>query len=85
MTHIFKMITRRQSAVNSETESDNEFKARAIRKIKSEYDNPDSSEIEIPLSVKAVIKKIEQSQILRAREVSSQLVYRPQHFIILYV
>ncbi|ERE83321.1 hypothetical protein H671_2g6793, partial [Cricetulus griseus] len=62
------MITRRQSAVNSETESDNEFKARAIRKIKSEYDNPDSSEIEIPLSVKAVIKKIEQSQILRARE-----------------
>lgn len=80
------MFAKRQSNVNSESDSDNESKDLSIMKGKSEsgFDNSGASNLEIPLSVKTVIRKIEQAKLLRAKEVSSQLTYRPQMFRILY-
>lgn len=80
------MFAKRQSNINSESDSDNESKDLSIMKGKSEggFDNSGGSNLEIPLSVKAVIRKIEQAQLLRAKEVSNQLTYRPQMFRILY-
>lgn len=78
------MFTKRQSDFNSESDTDNEAKDPSIKKRKSEggLDNSKGSNLEIPLSVKAVISKIEQAKLLRAKEVSSQL--RPQILRILY-
>ncbi|XP_041498473.1 protein FAM186A [Microtus oregoni] len=64
------MFTRRQSDFNSDSDTDNEAKDPFIKKRKSEggLDNSRGSNLEIPLSVKAVIRKIEQAKLLRAKE-----------------
>ena len=80
------MFTKRQSDFNSESDTDNEAKDPSIKKRKSEggLDNSKGSNLEIQLSVKAVMSKIEQAKLLRAKEVSSHLTYRPQILRILY-
>ncbi|XP_026638463.1 protein FAM186A [Microtus ochrogaster] len=64
------MFTKRQSDFNSDSDTDNEAKDPSIKKRKSEggLDNSRGSNLEIPLSVKAVISKIEQAKLLRAKE-----------------
>ncbi|XP_049978451.1 protein FAM186A [Alexandromys fortis] len=64
------MFTKRQGDFNSESDTDNEAKDPSIKKRKSEgsLDNSKGSNLEIPLSVKAVIRKIEQAKLLRAKE-----------------
>lgn len=67
------MPAKRQSKVYDESDSeDDEFKDLAIwRKPRSSRDNSISLQFEIPASVQAVIDKIEESQSIRAKEVSS--------------
>ncbi|KAL6092852.1 hypothetical protein STEG23_016600 [Scotinomys teguina] len=64
------MFAKRLSDVKSESESDTEFKDCAIVKTMSQgtFDNPEASKLEMSLSVKAIISKIEQARILRAKE-----------------
>lgn len=72
------MFAKRQSDATGESDSDREFKDGAMvkRKSRGSYEDPANTKLEMPLSVKAVINKIEQAQLLRAKEVSSRLVCR---------
>nr|XP_042120883.1 protein FAM186A isoform X6 [Peromyscus maniculatus bairdii] len=64
------MFAKRQSDATGESDSDREFKDGAMvkRKSRGSYEDPANTKLEMPLSVKAVINKIEQAQLLRAKE-----------------
>lgn len=70
-----------QSKKDNESEFKNEFEnSPNIRNPKNELDTPEITTIEIPHAVQEILRRIEQAQLLRAREVCKELqVYRLQH------
>ncbi|XP_051015348.1 protein FAM186A [Acomys russatus] len=71
------MFAKRQNDINSDSNSETDLKETATTKRNPEdrHDTSASSKLEVPLSVQAVITKIEKAKLLRAREdVLTQLI-----------